>query len=719
MSVEATTTHFRACNLCEAICGLEIVTQGEEIISIRGDHDDALSRGHICPKAVALQDIHNDPDRLKQPLERTAGGDWREIGWDDAFDTVARRMRALQRRHGRDALAVYFGNPHVHSYGSILYARPLLRTLRTKSRFSATSADQLPHQLVAHWMYGHQLLLPIPDLDRTHFFLVLGANPVASNGSMMTAPGFERRLKELRQRGGQLVVVDPRRTETARMADRHHFVRPGTDALLLMALLNVILGEGLDDPGELADLCNSRDSLQRLVAGFPPQRVAAATGIDAEDIRSLGRDFAAAPSAVCYGRFGVSTHEFGATSQWLINIINIVTGNLDRPGGAMFSRPAVDLLASTSRGHLGRWKSRVRGLPEFGGELPVAVLAEEMLTEGPGQIRGLLTVAGNPVLSTPNGAQLDAALEQLELMVSIDFYLNETTRHAHLILPPTAALEHDHYDLIFNLLAVRNVARYSPATLAPGPDTRHDWRIFSELERRMGPRSLGARFKRTFSRRLGPRRLLGLGLRSGPYGAGLNPFGRGLTLGRLERSPHGIDFGPLEPCLPGRLATSDKRIELVPKLLLEDSVRLLRRLEDAQPSVNGDGTLRLIGRRDLRSNNSWMHNYARLMRGKERCTLLIHPTDATRLGVETEQRVAVVSRTGRIVVPVEVTDEMMPGVVSLPHGWGHDRSGTHLAEAQRHPGASLNDITDELEVDSLCGTSILNGVPIRIEPAGC
>ncbi len=711
----STTAHFRACNLCEAVCGLEIVTRGDEILSIRGDDEDPLSRGHICPKAVALQDIQVDPDRLRCPLERTPSGDWREIGWKEAFDAVAGRIGAMQREHGRDAFATYQGNPSVHNYGTLLFGPPLLRTLRTRNRFSATSADQLPHQLIAYWMYGHQLLLPVPDIDRTQFFLVLGANPVNSNGSMMTAPGFGKRLKALRLRGGRLVVIDPRRTETARLADTHWFIRPGSDALLLMALLEVILTEELDDLGGVAGFCTPLDPLRSVVAPFSPERVATATGLEAVEIRKMAREFAAAPSAVCYGRFGVSTQEFGALCQWLINVLNIVTGNLDRPGGAMFTRPAVDLLGSTSPGHLGRWKSRVRGLPEFAGELPVAVMAEEMLVEGPDRIRGLLTIAGNPVLSTPNGSQLEGALENLGLMVSVDFYLNETTRHAHFILPPTAPLEHEHYDLVFNLLSVRNVAKYSPAVVRAAEDTRHDWQILSELTRRLERKPL-RRMRRAFEVVLGPRRLLDLGLRSGPYGSGLNPLGRGLTLKKLSRSVHGIDFGPLEPCLPDRLVSRDKTIDLTPQSLMTDSHRLLDHLDD-QAVVRSKGKLMLIGRRQVRSNNSWMHNYNRLMRGKERCTLLMHPSDAGRLAIEMGQQVAVVSRTGRIEVPVEVSDEMMPGVVSLPHGWGHGRPGTRLTEANRHPGASLNDLTDELQIDALAGTSVLAGVPVQVEPA--
>jgi anaerobic selenocysteine-containing dehydrogenase len=717
MAKQLTTTHYRACNLCEAICGIQITVEDGTVISIRGDKEDPFSRGHICPKAVALQDIHNDPDRLRQPMRRTSAGDWQQIAWDAAFDETAERLREVQSTHGRDAVAVYLGNPAVHNLGTMLYGPPLYRTIRTKNQYTASSVDQLPHHVAATLMFGHQLLIPVPDIDRTQLMLVLGANPAVSNGSIMTAPGMRRRLKELRERGGRLIVIDPRRTETAELADHHLFIRPGSDAMLLAALLHVVFKEGLDDPGRLADFTNSLDSFQDLVSAFPPEAVASATGIAVEEIVQLARDFGTAPSAVCYGRLGVSTQEFGGLCQWLINVLNVVTGNLDRPGGAMFTTPAVDLLTRTGRGGLGRWRSRVRGLQSFGSELPVAVLAEEILTDGPERVRALLTVAGNPVLSTPNGVQLDRALERLDFMVCIDLYLNETTRHADLVLPPTGPLEHDHYDLAFHVLAVRNTARYSPPVFEPAADARHDWQILGELQRRLDRRPLGQRARQRLTYLLGPRRLLDLGLRTGPHGSGLAPFRDGLKLATLERSPHGVDFGPLQRRLPQRLFTPDKRIELAPEVLASDLSRLAQRMEEMRAMPRDNGELLLIGRRHLRSNNSWMHNYPRLMGGRPRCTLLVNPRDAARLSLADGANAFVQSRVGRVVVPVEVSDEVMPGVVSLPHGWGHHREGVRLATARQHPGASINDLTDDGAVDELVGTAILSGVPVRVQPA--
>jgi len=738
--------HYRACNLCEAVCGIVISSSRQEqlagvggrrqeqakphdatrnpeletrnLLDIRGDKDDPFSRGYICPKAVALQDLHYDKDRLKYPVRRTPHG-WERLGWKEAFDEVAFHLKRIHAVHGRNSIATYLGNPTVHNYGALLFAPGFIRSLHTRNRFSATSVDQLAHHLAAYLMFGHQLHLPVPDLDRTNFFLILGANPAVSNGSMMTAPGVGRRLQEIRQRGGKVILIDPRFTETARLADRHLFIKPGTDVLLLLALLHVVFGEGLTRLGPLAAFTKGVDVIGKLVAEFPPDKVASITGIDSDQIRLLAREFASAESAVCYGRIGVSTQEFGGVCQWLINVLNIVTGNLDRPGGAMFTLPAFDpVTASQSlspRGSYARWHSRVRKLPEFSGELPVVTLAEEVLTEGAGQIKALVTSAGNPVLSTPNGRQLDRALAGLEFMASIDPYINETTRHAHIILPPSSSLEHEHYDVAFHLLAVRNTTKFSPALFQPDGETRHDWEILLELQTRMEHDGIFGRVKREFIKRFfGPERILDLGLRFGPYGARLNPFSKGLTLRKLKRAVHGIDLGPLASCLPGRLRTSDKRIELAPEVLVQDVERVKAKLLD-KASVPPNGDLLLIGRRQLRSNNSWMHNSQRLLRGKPQCTILMHATDAAQRHLRPGQKVSVRSRVGSVVVPIEISEEMMPGVVSIPHGWGHDRLGIQIDVAQQHAGGSINDVTDDLTIDALCGTAAFSGTWVAIE----
>ncbi len=696
-------THYRACHLCEAMCGIAVDVEDGRIARIRGDSEDAFSQGHICPKAVALQDVHEDPNRLRRPLRREASG-WREIAWDEALDEAASRLLSVQRAHGRNAVAVYQGNPTVHNYGALLYGQILLKLLRTRSLYSATSVDQLPQMLASLLMFGHQLMLPIPDVDRSDFFLMLGANPLASNGSLMTAPGIERRLKALRSRGGRLVVVDPRRTETAAIADRHLAIRPGSDALLLLALLHVIHAEDGVRPGRLSAFSDGFETIAATVREFPPEAVADATGLAAGAIRELARDFAAARAGVAYGRVGVSTQAFGGLCAWLINVLNVVTGRLDAPGGAMFTRPAVDLLAFSDRigqrGHFDKGRSRVRRLPEFGGEWPLSTLADEIETPGPGQVRALLTAAGNPVLSAPNGGRLDRALASLDFMVSVDIYLNETTRHAHLILPPSFGLEQDQYDIVFHALAVRNTARYAPALFPRDPGARNDWEILGGLASRIArERGLRARLLSAVANGLGPRGLLRLLLRIGPHP---------LTLAKLERAPHGIDLGALEPCLPGRLYTKDRRIALAPQRFLDDLPRLRQSLQQPRPA------LALVGRRDLRSNNSWMHNSPRLIKGPERCTLLMHPDDARARGLASGQRVRLRSRVGEVEAPLEVSDAVRPGVVCLPHGFGHRFAETRLDVARQRPGVSANDVTDDAVVDELSGNATLNGVPVEV-----
>ena len=715
----AGNTHHRTCNLCEAMCGISIEVSGGKVASIRGDKSDPFSRGYICPKAAALADLHEDPDRLRHPVRRTASGSFERIGWDEAFDEVASRLRAVQTEHGKNAVGVYLGNPNVHNYGSILFGLPFFQALGTRNRFSATSVDQLPHQLAALVLFGHQLLLPIPDLDRTDFFLVLGANPAVSNGSLMTAPGASKRIQAIRARGGKVVVVDPRHTETAELADRHHFIRPGTDVFLLLALLQTLFAEKLTAPGHLLAMTDGLDVLEQKVAEFPPERVAAVTGIDAEAIRRLAREFAAAKSAVAYGRMGACTQEFGGASAWLINALNLVTGNLDRVGGAMFTKPAIDVVALAAKvgqkGHFDKGRSRVRKLPEFAGEYPASTMADEMLTEGPGQIRAMLTVAGNPVLSTPNGHKLDRALSGLDFMASVDFYINETTRHANIILPPTGSLEHENYDLVFHVLAVRNTAKFSPALFAPAEDARHDWEIFLELSSRLGKPGpaapLVASAKRAVLRRITPERLLDVALRTGPYGIRRG----GLSLARLKKEVHGIDLGALMPCLPERLFTPGKRIDIAPELFVRDLDRAREKLAGSAEITGESFDLELIGRRQLRSNNSWMHNSYRLVKGRNRCTLLMHPDDAARRNLTSQNRVRISSRVGSLEIELEVSAEIMPGVVSIPHGWGHDRPGVALATAQKNPGASANDLTDDEAIDTLSGNAVLSGVPVRVE----
>ena len=715
-----TETAFRSCNLCEAICGLTIEHDGQQVVSIKGDKDDPLSRGHICPKAIALQDIHADPDRLKTPVRRTENG-FEPISWEDAFDLVESKLMQIRQEHGDDSVALYLGNPTVHNSGALLFQKYLKQSLNTRNRFAATSVDQLPHHLAASLMFGHGLMIPIPDIDNTDYMLILGANPAASNGSLMTAPDVKNRLKAITKRGGKVILVDPRRTESAKLATDHHFIRPGTDVFLLAAILNCLFENKNKavDLGRLSSFTKGVDQLKEAVAEFTPLNISKITGIDAATIETIAAEFATAKRAVVYGRMGVSTQPHGGLCHWIINGINLVTGNLDRSGGQMFAKPAVSLVGKSGTTHeFGRWKSRVRGLPEFEGDLPVAVLAEEILTPGKGQVKALVTSSGNPVLSTPNGVQLEQAFEQLDFFVAHDIYINETTRHADLILPSPSGLETDHYDFVFLALAVRNVSKYSPQIFAPAAGSMYDWQIMKELALRLMPKPTGiaGRLRTGIQKRilrwLTPDRMLDLGLKIGPYGI----FRKGLSLKRLKANPNGIDLGELQPVLPAGLRTTDKKIDAAPQVyvshLKQAVIPQLKAATESQPKAN---EFSLIGRRHLRSNNSWMHNSKRLVKGADRCTLMMHSNDAQTLNLVDGAPVAISSSVGSVKAPLEITDEIMPGVVSLPHGYGHHRPKTKLSVATEHAGVSINDLTDDKIVDNLTGNAAFSAQTVRIE----
>ena len=705
--------HKRTCTICEALCGIIVEHDGARVTAIRGNPDDVFSRGHICPKAVALQDLHEDPDRLRTPVRRV-GDTWQPISWEEAVEEVATRLHQTQTRYGRHAVGVYAGNPNAHSHSSLLAGIAFHTTLRSRTKFSATSVDQLPHMYAALQMFGHQLMMPVPDLDRTHRLVVLGANPLVSNGSIMTTGGVGRRLADMQARGGKLVVIDPRRTETADKADEFHYLRPGTDALLELAVIHTLFEEGLVADGVWRTWTDGVDEVRRIAEPFAPERVAEATGMAADTIRQLARGQASAPSAVWYARFGACVQEFGGLAAWAGVVINVLTGNLDRPGGMMFATPAVDLLGVAARaghkGHAAIWKSRVAGLPEFGGELPVAALADEMLTPGDGQMKAMLVIAGNPVLSTPDGARVAQGLAGLEFVAALDMYVTATSRHAHIIIPPPSQLERDDFPLVFSALAVRNHARYCGPTFAP-PANLHDdgdtlLAIAARIEKLRGrhARALGlATFRKT-----GFDPVVDVGLRAGPYGWRSS---HKLSLRKLKAAPDGIDLGPLESRLPGALHTAGRRVQLAPAPLVADVERLRASIDRPVPP------LVLIGRRQLRSNNSWMHNAPRLVRGKSRCTLLVHPADAAAAGIASGERARLRSRVGTLEAVTEVTDTIMPGVVSLPHGWGHDRHGAKLGVASAIDQASLNDVTDASLVDALTGTSALSGVPVTLERA--
>ncbi|HQU83870.1 MAG TPA: molybdopterin-dependent oxidoreductase [Pyrinomonadaceae bacterium] len=686
-------THYRSCNLCEAICGIEIQHENGKILSFKGDQNDPFSRGHICPKAIALKDIYEDKDRLKTPVKRF-GNEWREISWEAAFAEIAEKIKEIQTKYGRSAVAVFQGNPSVHNYGTMLSSGDFLKSLKTPNNFTATSVDQLPHHFAAWAMFGHPLLLPIPDIDRTKYFLILGANPLASNGSLMTSPDIINRLDAIKKRGGKIVLLDPRRTETARVASEHHFIKPSSDVYFLLAIINTLFAENLVNLDKLNDFTDGVEILREVLKDFSPEKAEVLTGISAVEIIRIAREFAASESAVCYGRMGLSTQKFGGLCQWLINAINILTGNLDRAGGAMFTAPAFDVLAaSKGRNIYDRWRSRVRNLPEFMGELPVAALAEEILTEGDGQIKALFTICGNPVLSTPNGKQLEKALERLDFMVSVDIYINETTSKADIILPPTTGLEVSHYDVIFNILAVRNTAKYSAPMFEKDENAKFDWEILQTLAHRLSGSEEPLKL-------VPPEAKLDLGLKFGAYK---------LSLDELKKKVHGIDLGELKPCLPERLFTENKRVNIAPEILVKD----LKRLE-LETETSREFPFSLIGRRHLRDCNSWLHNSEVLVKGKNRCTLLINKTDAETLNLQSGQNVKVASRTGEIEIPLEITDSIAQGVVSIPHGYGHGREGVRLETAKKHSGVSINDLTDHLLIDELTGNAAFSNVKVKI-----
>ena len=746
-------TVFRTCPLCEATCGLEIsVNPQEQVVRIRGDRDDVFSHGFICPKGSTLKQLHEDPDRLRKPLVKRDGKHV-EVSWEEAWQVVNDGLMGVIERHGRGALSAYLGNPNAHNLGPQLFSAVMLRSMGSRNVFSASTVDQVPKHVAGGLMFGTPQSIPVPDVDHTDYLMMLGANPYASNGSLCTSPDFPGRIQAIRARGGKVVVVDPRRTKTAEESDEWISIRPGTDGLFLAAMVNVMFAENLVSiEPRIASLLNGVDELRDAVAAFTPAAVQDVTGVSAETTTRLARELCGAPTAAVYGRIGVNTVEFGTTNAWLIDAINVLTGNIDSRGGAMFTTPGTG--SSTTRGAAGKGKgfamgrghSRVSNKPEVLGEYPVAVLAEEITTPGENQVRALITVAGNPVLSTPHSNQLDAALAELEFMVSIDIYLNETTRHADVILPPPSALEKDHYDIGLYIYAVRNIANYSVPVLQKDDASPEEHEILLKLAgilQGLGPdndplaleeQTIYAMVTGAVSNsgsnihgrdadeilnmlsaggRRGTARNLDFALQTGPYGAAFGANPGGLSLDVLLANPHGVDLGALEPKMPEMLRTPSGRIELSPEVFIND----LKRLKESMNGVDLDQML-LVGRRDLKSNNSWMHNIKVLTKGSLSCTAHIHPNDAARIGAVTGTALRIASRVGEVQVPAEVTDSVRPGVVSLPHGWGHSVPGTKMSVAGEKAGVNSNILTDDQVLDPLSGNAVLSAIPVTVEVVG-
>ncbi len=752
MTSDQNRTVFRTCPLCEATCGLEIsVNPQEQIVRIRGDKDDVFSHGFICPKGSTLKQLHEDPDRLRKPMVKRNGVHV-EVSWEEAWKEVERGLMGVIDRHGRGALSAYLGNPNAHNLGPQIFSGVMLRSMGTRNIFSASSVDQMPMHVAGGFMFGSAQHIPVPDIDHTDYLLMLGANPYMSNGSLCTAPDYPGRIQAIRARGGKVVVVDPRRSKTAENSDEWVSIRPGTDGLFMAALANVMFAEGIAKVEQrIASQMNGLDEFRTAVLPFTPERVTAATGVPAEDIVRIAREMCAAPTCAVYGRIGVNTVEFGSTNAWLVNALSIITGNFDKRGGDMFTTPAAG--GASTRGTAGKGKgfqtgrghSRVSNKPEVLGEYPVAVFGEEILTPGENQIRAAITVAGNPVLSTPHSEQLDRALADLEFMVSIDIYLNETTRHADVILPPPSALEKDHYDIGLYVYAVRNIANYSEPVLQKDPDSPEEWEILVKMgailqglgtdvdPAAMDDQNIFAAVTSAVATsssnisgrnadeilallnkdgRRGTARMLDFMLQTGPYGAAFGANPSGLSLDVLLANPHGVDLGALEPRIPEGLRTPTGMIELSPPLLIADLVRLEASIDKADNSQ-----MLLVGRRELKSNNSWMHNIKVLTKGSLSCTAHVHPDDAARLGLSEGSTVRITSRVGFVDAPVEVTDAVRQGVVSLPHGWGHGVAGTQMGVAAEKAGVNSNILTDDQVMDPLSGNAALNAIPVTLQPA--
>jgi anaerobic selenocysteine-containing dehydrogenase len=723
--------HLRTCPLCEAMCGLEIQVESGKVTKIRGNRDDVWSRGHLCPKGVSLGALHHDPDRIRRPMIKVDGR-LQEVSWDAAFRRCTELLMPVIREYGISAVTAYTGNPLAHSFSLARYAGVLLGMSGMPVTYSPGTVDQWPKNLSSHLMYGGWWTFPVPDIERTDLLVIMGANPAASQGSLMAAPDVMGLIDAIRKRG-KVIVIDPVRTLTAARADEWLPIVPGTDAALLLAVAHTLFDENLINPGPQVD---GVDTMRRVAADWPPTRVSAVTGIDEDRIRQLARELANTEKSVVYGRIGLCNQEFGSLASWLVDVINILTGHFDRPGGAMFPRPAAWSITTQPLPGLeggipefGRWRTRVRGAKEVLGQAPVSCMAEEIATPGDGQLKALITIAGNPVLSTPGGDKLDEVLPMLDAMISVDLWLNETTRHADVILPGLSALEQPHHDDLVLQFAIHSIANYSAPVFDPG-DRPHEWEILIRLtglctgtpaedvdvaaiddgyfDYLAFTRGLdGATIRKLYDHG-GPERMLDLTLRTGPFGDRYGENPGGLTLDMLKANPNGIDFGPMVSQLPDVLGTPDKKIRLAPPYLLDDLPRLAARME--RPAEQ----LVLVSRRHLRSNNTWMHNVPALMKGKDRCTLLIHPDDAARCGVTDDDIVTVKSEAGEIKVPVEITNAIKRGVVSMPHGWGHGKPGTRMSVANDSPGANTNALSPPTFIDEPSGNGALNGIPVTI-----
>lgn len=708
-----TTTKYRTCHLCEAMCGLEIEVKDHEVLSIKGHKEDIYSKGHICPKGVALKELHTDPDRLKQPVKKTANG-WEQISWEEAYGLVEAGMKKVRKKYGNESIATYTGNPTVHNTGTALTLYDTINAINTKNRYASHSLDSVPVFLVNQMMFGHAMMAPIPDIENLDYLLIIGANPVASNGSFMSTPDIRGKINAIKDRGGKVVVVDPRKTETASKASEHYFIRPETDILFLLSIVNELFQRKAIADSRVLRFSEHLEELEKIAAPFTIDKVAAITGIAAKDIHQIVSGLIEHPNSVVYGRLGVNIQSFGTLCQWLISSINILLGKMDEQGGLQFTLPAIDyvtLMAHESK--MFRYSSRVEGYKEIIGEFPTATLADEILTEGKDQVKALLTIAGNPARSAPNSTLVEKALGKLDFMVAVDMYINETTQYADVILPPAVGLETMHYSFVLHMVATRNTTKFSPAPLPISPEQRYDWQIMGELSRRLFSGSLLGRIKNGIMSRIHPKTKLDLALKTGPYGVWGGRFLRkdGLSLKRLMKQVGGMELSELRPVLPQRLFTRNKKVELVPQIFAAEMHKVEKLLT---PSVNTDFPLKLIGRRHLRSNNSWMHNLPMLNGGSRKCTVMIHPEDAKHTHIQDKELVEVYSSNGSIQIEAEVTEDIIRGTICIPHGWGHGGKDTSQKVANSMGGANVNELMDHKRLDPLSYNMAFSGQPVAI-----
>lgn len=709
----STTTRYRTCHLCEAMCGLAIEVEGNEIVSIKGHQEDIYSQGHICPKGVALKDLHTDPDRLQRPVKRTADG-WEEISWEEAFDTVERQFKSIRRKYGTEAIATYTGNPTVHNTGTALTLYDTINAIDTRNRYASHSLDSVPVFLVNQMMFGHAMLAPIPDIEQLEYFLIVGANPLASNGSFMSTPNIRGKIQAIQDKGGKVVVIDPRHTETAKKASEHYFIQPESDVLFLLAIINELFRRDAVKPSRVLSFTDHIRELKTIAQPYTAECVAPLTGITQQQLTHIVDDLVRYTNSVVYGRLGVNTQSFGTICQWLITSINILLGRLDEKGGLMFTLPAIDyvtLMAHESK--MFRYSSRVKEYQEIIGEFPTATLADEILTEGKNQVRALLTIAGNPARSAPNSVLMEEALADLEFMVAVDMYINETTKYADIILPPAVGLETMHYSFVLHMVATRNTAKFSPAPLPIADHQRYDWQIMGELQRRLFHGSFLKWIGNSIMSRLHPRTKLDLALRTGPYGVWGGRFLKqgGLSLRRLEKQVEGVELSPSTSVLPKRLFTTDKRVKLVPHIFAKEMVKVEGLLK---PAAKKEFPLKLIGRRHLRSNNSWMHNLPILEGGSRKCTVMIHPDDAAKLRVADNELVEVYSEVGAITIAAELSEDIINGTICIPHGWGHSVKGAQMQVAAQNAGANVNTLMSHERLDPLSYNMAFNGHPVAI-----